>query len=53
MIKSIIISYSFSCSVTYTIIGYEVSDSVAIGHTHSTDDQLKLQETQSVKVQGN
>ena len=32
--------------------GYEVRDSVTMGHTHSTNDQLKVQETQIVEVQG-
>ena len=37
----------------YNIIGIEVSDSVALDHTHSTDDQLELQDTRSADLQGN
>ena len=38
----------FALSHTLYCIG-----SVAKGHTHSTDYQVKLQETRTVKVQGN
>ena len=39
------------CSPVLFNVGTEVSDSVAVGHTNSSDDQLKLQETQSVELQ--